>query len=557
MKKLTLINILLFTSIVVFSQTITVNQTSLSFGNVFENAPDSMQITILNNTGKAVNVTGIQFYNVYGNKSFSVRDSIFSITNGGSKNIWVIFKPVHNIFYNSEMIMLNDSKRGYLSVDLRGQGKYSKTYYGATENNTEETLKSILKSIITSGYNQLSYNSARDHMFMFLDNKKMNGQGASQNTLECVYTGRNAVGYTSRTDAQNNHNFNTEHTFPQSLFSSILPMKSDLHHLFPTDVTANTQRGSYPFGVVSNPSWQNGGSKLGSNIFEPRDIQKGSTARAMFYFVLRYQNYNNFLNSQESILRQWHKGYPPSARDIKRNNGIDSLQYNRNPFVDYPQLIDRITSLSSLSVAPIIKSYNLPEQQIRYVTVNPGTSNIYNFVIVNDGNQNINFSNFILTNTAILGFEPGSGNDTLLEPGEALCLLINLNTSNNYPVNEYLIFTSDVNGSTFDSIPVTANNGIGIVEKNTNNIQLKLYPNPVTDYCIVAFNQETLLENCKVYIVDESGKRIKSFVKLIGNNKLYIETKSLSKGVYFVFMSNFVIKGTSNVVDNYAIKLLK
>lgn len=146
MKKLTVINILLFTSIVVFSQTITVNLTSLSFGNVYENVPDSMQLTISNNTGKDVNVTGIQFYNVYGSKSFSVRDSIFSITDGGSKNIWVIFKPVHNIFYNSEMIILNDSKRGYVSVDLRGQGKYSKTYYSTTENKTEETIITLIQS---------------------------------------------------------------------------------------------------------------------------------------------------------------------------------------------------------------------------------------------------------------------------------------------------------------------------------------------------------------------------------------------------------------------------
>lgn len=65
-------------------------------------------------------------------------------------------------------------------------------------------------------------------------------------TIECVYTGRK-IRATNRTEAQN-QNFNTEHTWPQSFFNELEPMRSDLYHLYPTDETANNVRSNFDFG---------------------------------------------------------------------------------------------------------------------------------------------------------------------------------------------------------------------------------------------------------------------------------------------------------------------
>ena len=316
------------------SQTLSVSSKQLNFGSADENLPDSLQLTISNSIGRDVNVTGIKFYNTYGSPAFSTPSSAFNIANGDSQTIWIKFSPRHNIFHNSEMVIENDGLRGYVNVDLLGQGKYSNHYYDLTENLSEENLKSVFKLITGNGYLSLGYATARDSMFMWIDNKKANGQGASQNTLECIYTGREAIGYTSRLDAQTNFSFNTEHTFPQSLFSSLEPMKSDLHHLFPSDDVANGQRGDNPFGIVTVPSWNNGGSFSDGTLFEPRDIQKGASARALFYFVIRYQNYSNFLTSQETVLRTWHQNFPVSGIEQIRNDDIFSIQHNKNPFVE-------------------------------------------------------------------------------------------------------------------------------------------------------------------------------------------------------------------------------
>jgi hypothetical protein len=225
-------------------------------------------------------------------------------------------------------------------------------------------------------------------MFMTIDNHKTNGQGATTNTLECVYTGRQITGYTSRTDAQN-QNFNTEHTFPQSFFNSALPMVSDLHHLFPTDNEPNNQRANYPFDTVTSaPSYSNGGSKLGTNggakVFEPRIQQKGRTARAMCYFVTKYQDYSGFFAGQENTLRRWSLDFGPDTVDLRRNTDAQTFQGNRNPYVDYPQFLERIPSLTNPSKAfPVVSRLSVYPNSGRVIT---GDTLGYFFTLVNEGN---------------------------------------------------------------------------------------------------------------------------------------------------------------------------
>ncbi len=511
----------------IYCQTLSVNINQISFGNVFENSPDSSQITITNSIGRDVTITGIKFYNTYGSPAFSALSTGFIISDGASASIWIKFSPLHNIFHNSEMIIENDGLRGYLNVDLLGQGKYSDHYYDQTENLSEENLKNVIKLITGNGYISLGYNVARDSMFMKIDNKRTNGQGSAQNTLECVYTGRLAVGYTNRSDCQTNFSFNTEHTLPQSLFSSQEPMKSDLHHLFPTDDLANNQRGDNPFAVVTNPTWNSGGSFSDGIIFEPRDEQKGASARALFYFVLRYQNYSNFLTSQETILRTWNQNFPVSAIDRKRNSDIFSIQRNKNPFIDYPVFLDRISSLSSNSSSPLISSIDLVQDTITYGTVPSGTPVLFNYVIVNNGNTNIHFSNFNLTHPAELSFA-STGNDTTIAPGESLPVLIRCLTVDADSIHAFLSFNTDATGNSSVSIPIFVNDSIftGIEEIYSDII---ISPNPAHDRLNVSFIQSAGTFKWALY--DIAGKKISS--SLLGVDGV-IDLNGIGSGIYIL-----------------------
>ena len=390
------------------------SSSSLSFPITSELDTSFQSITITNTTAKDFEITDIRFYNTYGQPAFSVaNDSSFTIMAGDSQTVAVRFHPRHNINHNSEMVLLTNSGMGSFFVNLAAQGTYSKAYYSTTENKSEAILRTALKTKISQGYNSLGYNTARDNMYMTIDNQKTNGQGTTVNTLECVYTGRLCTNYASRTAAQNSCNFNTEHTFPQGFFSSNEPMKSDIHHLYTTDNPANGSRANLPFGIATTPYQSpsiNAPSLKGSNgVYEPRTEQKGPSARAMMYFVVRHQDYSNFFDPQETRLRLWNDVYIPTAAEQKRNDDIFDLQNNRNPFIDYPQFAERITKLVGTTVAPCRIFLRPDRNNIDFDDVPANTDIIYNYVLVNNGNQDVTLSNFALGNTD-LSFDAGDSN---------------------------------------------------------------------------------------------------------------------------------------------------
>lgn len=131
------------------------------------------------------------------------------------------------------------------------------------------------------------------------------------------------------------------------------PEYNDQHHLFPTQFSnANQVRLNYPLGEVVNITSQFLGCKFGTdvngrNVFEPRDEHKGDAARALFYMAVCYNGVdgNNWkfrnpisgsipYGQQQDILKKWHFQDLPDNWEISRNDFLDSLQGNRNPFID-------------------------------------------------------------------------------------------------------------------------------------------------------------------------------------------------------------------------------
>jgi hypothetical protein len=282
-------------------------------------------------------------------------------------------------------------------------------------------------------------------------------------------------------------------------------MRSDLYHLFPTDDDANTKRGSLPFGVVNNPTWQNGGSKVNTTTFEPRDAHKGKVARAMFYFVLKYQNYSNFLTNQEGILRQWYNQFPVDNIERKRGNDIASIQNNRNPFIDYPQFLERITTLSSTSVGNPNASTDMPEDTIDFGLVNVTTPNQYTFWLANDGFAPFTASNLNLSPSAVLTFLNGTGGNVTVQPGEATAIQIELaNAAPNPNFTGTLNFNVAGTGLlAIVSVPIRANLSMTGLSDITNANAYTLYPNPAHDLlCMDGLTSE--MKNIKV--IDVLGR---------------------------------------------------
>ena len=420
------------------------------------------QVTVYNTAAYPITITDVDLFNLYNQKPFTVSTTSFTIAAGDSTVLDVDFTPRHNVYHDLALVLKTNSGFGHKALLLKGQGYYSKTYYAPTQNQTEEALKIALKNRLAQGYNSLSYSVARDNMYASIDN--------TGGSVECVYTGRTA-NFNTRSGA-NANNFNCEHTFPQGFFNQNLPMRSDIHHLFPTDVSANSRRGNDPFDVVSNASWSVGGSKSGGGKFEPRNLQKGATARAMMYFVIRYQDYANHFQGQENLLRGWHKLYPPSAAEQSRNNAIFNLQNNRNPFVDYPQFEERITSFVGSSIAQPIEDLYFSDDTV-FLAQGSGVYD-FNFVIFNNGTNPVTLNN-IQVNDPNLAMSTTS---VTVQPGEAAELKIAFDASLNY--NTKLEFDDNRNPVISYSIPVISGPALSSHDFESP-LKLALYPNPVED----------------------------------------------------------------------------
>ncbi|WP_428266826.1 endonuclease [Haliangium sp.] len=214
----------------------------------------------------------------------------------------------------------------------------------------DTALIDALEQATTSGHIGLGYGRAREHMY-----------GVSQPSID-VHDGVIEGIYTGVTQAPDGSTFpggviNTEHSWPRSDGAEGEPMESDLHHLFPTKEEANTQRANYDFGetVCADAAcpWNEGGSERGPDsdgdtVFQVRPDYRGDIARAHFYFSVRYRLPIPGVGTgqeavEEQVLRAWHAQDPPSPRERRRNDVIEAVQGNRNPFVDYPGLVDRIS----------------------------------------------------------------------------------------------------------------------------------------------------------------------------------------------------------------------
>lgn len=483
---------------------------------------DSIQLTLTNNSGYDISVTGIDFLEVYGVEPFYVKDSVFTMTVGNSHDLWVYFEPEQNILHRMTAVVKTDFRGDYI-IELDGEGHFANSYYSNSYNKREEDLKASLKSITGQGYNQLSYSGARDEMYCCIDNN--NGD------VECVYTGRVAT-FNDRPGA-NANSFNCEHTFPQGFFSSNLPMRSDIHHLFPTDVNSNSQRGNLEFGVVTgNPSWSQGGSKKGSDgsgtVFEPRDVHKGTVARALFYFVVRYQDYSNHVQGQESVLRDWMELYPPSAQDIQRNNDIYALQNNRNPFVDYPQFLKRITKISGNSVEEDNPGLYVSRNTVDMTGETDST--LYTISVMNSGNTGVSLTDFRISNTTNFDFV-NAQSDRLILPGEGFELTLRINPTIVASVNEVLSFDTDIPG--LATVNVDLVGGWSSLDvSNLENDLVQIYPNPAKDFIrIETANPDPV----QVEIFNVVGQKVYTSIHS-GNAR--IDVSQFEKGAYIVKASN-------------------
>ena len=284
------------------------------------------------------------------------------------------------------------------------------TYYSAADGKSGSTLRSSLGTIIASNkssgsaHNVVSYDDLK-YLLRYADTENADGTNLIDIYSPCSFTVSGGITWSGSCSGSTNVGcgLNREHTVPQSWFSKASPMVSDAFHIYAVDAASNGHRSDYYYGECSSGTSYTGSScnesgKLGSSkwtsaqtytangttytttgtysgtVYEPADEYKGDIARGFFYMATRYAStcsswgemfgsVNGLTQYTVDLMLKWHRQDPVSEKELIRNEviygnttynkaGGSYYQGNRNPFIDYPCLVEYIWgSLQGQSVS--------------------------------------------------------------------------------------------------------------------------------------------------------------------------------------------------------------
>ena len=238
-------------------------------------------------------------------------------------------------------------------------------YYDRANGKKKADLKAAMKSIVGQA-KVLAYGSGAGKTwtgFYTTDRDPLTNEVIDRYSNDHRYFPSSA----SASSASAVSGMNIEHSFPKSWWGGTENQAyKDLFNLMPCEVNINSSKSNYAMGKVTNVKTNNGCTKVGTgttnagttkSLWEPADRWKGDFARDYFYMVTAYSDFswtgegltmlekNQWPTMQKwayTLLLQWAKDDPVDEIELKRNDAVYSIQGNRNPFVDYPNLAEYI-----------------------------------------------------------------------------------------------------------------------------------------------------------------------------------------------------------------------
>lgn len=251
-------------------------------------------------------------------------------------------------------------------------------YYDAIQGTSDSTLKATLHQIIKGGeryqYGTNSYHTTNkvvggDTIWKIGDFKAYGTwygfQLADRLSNGCVWDMYSTTKRHFPMQGGSAAGMNIEHCLPKSWWGGTEnDAYNDLYHLNPSDQAANNNKSNFPPGILNDSSKVNNGtffmgedSRWGGFAFTVVNEYKGDFARAYFYVATAYHDmewdndYSKYVTNDSyltftpylmDILLQWHRIDPVSEKEINRLDAISSIQHNRNPFIEYPELVEYI-----------------------------------------------------------------------------------------------------------------------------------------------------------------------------------------------------------------------
>jgi len=176
--------------------------------------------------------------------------------------------------------------------------------------------------------------------------------------------------------------------FFQTEADSLRHANSDAHGIRAVDGPENSSRGNQDYGEYDGPD-----GNLGS--------WRGDVARGIFFLTIRYNGLEvvsgdpdnttvGMLGDLDTLL-EWHRNDPPDDFEKNRNNVVYNWQFNRNPFIDQPLMVEFIFGDQIGDIW--MNSLSIEEQELSNVLIYPNPAYDHLFI------QNINQGEVVFYNT--------------------------------------------------------------------------------------------------------------------------------------------------------------
>ena len=229
-------------------------------------------------------------------------------------------------------------------------------YYDSLDGLADAALRQAIQDIVAEEgvVRAQTYNDVIEIL------KEADENPANSNQVWLVYLEQGRAKLDFQTTSNSIGKWNREHTFPRSRggFNSIEADdeingidvfwntnadslrhgNSDAHALRAVDGPENSSRGNQFYGQYNGPTGTLGGFK-------------GDVARSIFYMAVRFNGLEVVNGYPEGIASQfgdlatlldWHRNDPPDDFEMNRNNVVYQWQFNRNQFIDQPDMVEYI-----------------------------------------------------------------------------------------------------------------------------------------------------------------------------------------------------------------------
>lgn len=250
-------------------------------------------------------------------------------------------------------------------VDSTGMviSKFIGNYYDKVDGLKDSVLKSEIAKIINCGVRYRYGSGAKKTWqgFYYTDRDRETNMVLDMYSNEQHY-------YDPANPTASVAGFDIEHMLPKSWWGgTVNNAYKDLYHLVPGNASANRSKSNHAPGTPTDSSFYNGSFVTGADLvhgldraFCPADEYKGDFARAYFYIACCYGDELVWLSTGEAaqamtnnsweefkpwlrdLLLEWHRMDPVSDKEKNRAIEVNKIQGNRNPFIDYPELVEYI-----------------------------------------------------------------------------------------------------------------------------------------------------------------------------------------------------------------------